>query len=174
MSMHEDQNDYIHNMDKKTAITFLYAMLAENLNLDDLYIKNRHDALTFAIRWLEQEPCDDILTLSKQVVTQVTEDIDNFIFTTIRPWCEEKEQRKISKHDLEQALIQYFSKDKLPSVIPQQKTGKSKWIEERTYMECPNCGDIWHYEENQTERFKCCPTCGKNLVESKESEEEEK
>ena len=38
------------------------------------------------------------------------------------------------------------------------KTGR--WIEERTYMECPNCHDIWHYEENQTERFKCCPTCG--------------
>ena len=38
------------------------------------------------------------------------------------------------------------------------KTGH--WIEERTYMECPNCHDIWHYEENQTERFKFCPTCG--------------
>ena len=35
-----------------------------------------------------------------------------------------------------------------------------KWIEERTYMECPNCHDIWHYEKNQTERFKYCPTCG--------------
>lgn len=38
-----------------------------------------------------------------------------------------------------------------------------KWIEERTYMECPNCHDIWHYEKNQTERFKFCPTCGKRL-----------
>jgi len=41
------------------------------------------------------------------------------------------------------------------------KTGR--WIEERTYMECPNCSDIWHYEANQTERFKFCPTCGKGL-----------
>ena len=60
---------------------------------------------------VEQNPCDDILNLTKQVATQVTEDIDNFIFTTIKPWCEEKEQRKISKRDLEQALTQYFSKE---------------------------------------------------------------
>lgn len=37
---------------------------------------------------------------------------------------------------------------------------KGQWIEESTYMECPNCHDIWHYEKNQTERFKFCPTCG--------------
>jgi hypothetical protein len=49
--------------------------------------------------------------------------------------------------------------DVVPSVNPQEpKSGK--WIEERTYMECPSCHDIWHYEENQTERFKFCPTCG--------------
>lgn len=43
------------------------------------------------------------------------------------------------------------------------KPVKIKWIEERTYMECPNCHDIWHYEQNQTERFKCCPNCGKKM-----------
>ena len=105
-------------------------------------------------RILEQELCGDVLSLTKQVVTQVTEDIDNFIFTTIRPWCEEKEQRKISKRDLEQALTQYFGK-----LCPKTK----KWIEERTYIECPHCHDIWHYEKNQTERFKCCPTCGERF-----------
>ena len=40
-----------------------------------------------------------------------------------------------------------------------------KWIEERTYMECPNCHNIWHYEENQTERFQFCPTCGAEMQE---------
>lgn len=44
---------------------------------------------------------------------------------------------------------------------PQPKTGR--YIEERTYMECPNCHDVWHYEENQTERFKFCPTCGERI-----------
>lgn len=42
-----------------------------------------------------------------------------------------------------------------------------KWIEERTYIECPNCHDIWHYEKNQTERFKFCPTCGNKCVKDK-------
>lgn len=45
------------------------------------------------------------------------------------------------------------------------KTGY--WIEERTYMECPDCHEIWHYEENQTERFKCCPNCGAKMQEVK-------
>lgn len=40
---------------------------------------------------------------------------------------------------------------------------KGQWIEESTYMECPNCHDIWHYEKNQTERFKFCPTCGERI-----------
>ena len=43
-------------------------------------------------------------------------------------------------------------------------------MEERTYIECPNCNDIWHYEENQTERFKFCPTCGMIRVELRESD----
>ena len=43
---------------------------------------------------------------------------------------------------------------------------KEQWIEERTYIECPNCHDIWHYEKNQTERFKYCPTCGKMIEDS--------
>lgn len=69
----------------------------------------------------KQEPfADTILTLTKQVVTQVTEDIDNFIFTTIKPWCEEKEQRIISKRDLEQALTQYFSKEPCADAISRQ------------------------------------------------------
>lgn len=53
-------------------------------------------------------------------------------------------------------------------VKQEPKTEQGKWIEERTYMECPHCHDIWHYEENQTERFKYCPTCGeRNEYESK-------
>ena len=37
------------------------------------------------------------------------------------------------------------------------------WIEHRTYLQCPHCHDIWHYEENQTERFKYCPNCGEKV-----------
>lgn len=47
------------DMAKETAITFLYGMRAENLNLDDSYIKDRFDALTLAIRSLEQGTVTD-------------------------------------------------------------------------------------------------------------------
>lgn len=56
----------------------------------------------------------------------------------------------------------------LPSVTPTQRMGR--WIEERTYMECTNCNDVWHYEANQTERFKFCPNCGAKMHELQESE----
>lgn len=45
----------------------------------------------------------------------------------------------------------------------EQKPKTGRWIEERTYMECQNCNDIWHYQQNQTHRFKFCPTCGAKM-----------
>ena len=60
-------------------------------------------------KYEDKESCD-IQTLTERVVTRVTEDVDNFIFTTITPWCEAQEQRKISKHDLKEALTQYYGK----------------------------------------------------------------
>ena len=45
--------------DKETAITFLYGMRAENFNLDDSYTRDRFDALTWAIRSLEQGTVTD-------------------------------------------------------------------------------------------------------------------
>ena len=50
--------------------------------------------------------------------------------------------------------------DEQPTIEELQEQKVCKWVEERTYMECPNCHDIWHYEFNQTKRFKFCPHCG--------------
>lgn len=52
----------------------------------------------------------------------------------------------------------------------EQKPKTGRWIEERTYMECQNCNDIWHYQQNQTHRFKFCPTCGAKMEDAKESD----
>ena len=55
---------------------------------------------------------------------EVKEDVDNFIFETIKPWCEERIQRKICKADLEQALLMYYSLDKedpKPTVFNNEK-----------------------------------------------------
>ena len=38
---------------------------------------------------------------------KATEDFENFIFTTIRPYCEEVAEMKISKELLIRALIEY-------------------------------------------------------------------
>ena len=105
-------------------------------------------ALDIAIKALEQEPCED--AISRQAVL----DVLRTMYDT-----------HIVELDNGDEYIDYndtvYEIEQLPPVTPQPKTGH--WIEERTHMICPNCSDIWHYEENQTERFKFCPTCGKGL-----------
>ncbi len=46
----------------------------------------------------------DFGEIALKMTTEVMETEDEFIFTTIKTWCEEKTQRKISKRDLENAL----------------------------------------------------------------------
>ena len=96
------------------------------------------EAYNMAIKVLEKEPCED--AISRQAVLEAIR----------KCHCEEWIKADIG------API-----EALPSVTPVEKVGH--WIEERTYMECPKCHDIWHYEENQTERFKCCPNCGAKM-----------
>ena len=57
---------------------------------------------------------DDIFN---KIITEALETEDEFIFTRIRPFCEEKLVRKISKSDLVNALSQYFN----------PKTNFDKW-----------------------------------------------
>ena len=71
----------------------------------------------------------DINEITSKIVTEAMESVDEFIFTTIKPWCEEKIQREISKRDLERALIQYFSKEQKPceDAISRQAAINSIW-----------------------------------------------
>lgn len=41
-------------MSREDAINMLYGIRADNLNLDDVYTKDKYDALTMAIKALEQ------------------------------------------------------------------------------------------------------------------------
>lgn len=77
------------------------------------------EAVDMAIKALEQEPCKD--AISRKAVLEILTFLG----------CKESAINAIND---------------LSPVTPQPKMGK--WIEERTYMECPNCHDIWHYEEN--------------------------
>ena len=104
-----------------------------NRGYQDGVLDKRYGALN------EQEPCDD--AIGRQAVIEVLKDKWNMFSDA---------------NDAMQESIDTI--EALSPVTPQQKTGH--WIEERTYMECPKCHDIWHYEKNQTERFRCCPNCG--------------
>lgn len=57
--------------------------------------------------------CDEVY----RIVTEVTEDMENFIFKTIQPWCEEQVERKVSKKDLENALKRYYYKQDTIDVL---------------------------------------------------------
>ena len=43
-------------MTREDEINILYGIRSNNLNLNDAYIKDKYDALTAAIKALEQEP----------------------------------------------------------------------------------------------------------------------
>lgn len=45
--------------------------------------------------------------ITYKIVTEVQETMDEFIFTTIQPFCERVVQRKISKQELTDALMLY-------------------------------------------------------------------
>ena len=54
--------------------------------------------------------------ITHKIVTEVQETMDDFIFTTIQPFCEGAVQRKISKKELVNALLLYEKARKLLGV----------------------------------------------------------
>ena len=65
------------------------------------------------------------------IIMQVREDTETFIFETLRPFCEEKVQMKVSKHDLEQALLKYYGKENTCSDCISRQAA----IDKATYIE---------------------------------------
>lgn len=90
----------------------------------------------------------DITNIVESITTKVTEDYDNFVFETIRPYCEEVTQQVIDKKTLSQALIKHFGQDV-------RKMGK-----------CPNCNGYWHlypqYVRGLDEIY--CYRCGMKII----------
>lgn len=56
---------------------------------------------------------DLVSSIVEKISEKVTENREEFIFETIRPYCENVVQMKISKRDLEQALLKYYGKNDL-------------------------------------------------------------
>ena len=80
-----------------------------------------------------------------QIVTKAVEDKEQFIFSTIQPYCEEIVQQKISKITLTKALLEYHAKhpeefEKPTPILPHKYRAKDKdsdnWFE-GYYFEYP-------------------------------------
>lgn len=56
---------------------------------------------------------DLVSSIVEKISEKVTETREEFIFETIRPYCENVVQMKISKRDLKQALLKYYGKNDL-------------------------------------------------------------
>ena len=52
-----------------------------------------------------------ITEITNKISIKVTETQEEFIFETLKPWCEEIVQQKVSKQDLKQALLKYYGKE---------------------------------------------------------------
>lgn len=85
-----------------------------------------------------------------KIITSVVEDYDNFIFETIKPFCENVTQMKIEKRDLENALLK--SKPRKITVV----YGKDI---------CPSCHlDITNSVQGIKECY--CKKCGQHIIRS--------
>lgn len=101
---------------------------------------------------------DDMIN---KIIIEVRETEEEFIFSIIIPWCEEKLHRTISKSDLVNALSQYFK----------PKTNFDKWLIEHPfkshfqkqmyicsyYMDCVGCPfehmDCCSYDSKEVQRW---------------------
>ena len=106
-----------------------------------------------------------------KMVTEASEDYDNFIFTTIQPWCEEKLQRKISKRIIEEALVQYFNKKPCEDAVVSRETVRQgmmkygftapdmtvhEFVEDELPSVTPNCSTCEYEEDKDSgECYEC-------------------
>ncbi|MBR4719759.1 MAG: hypothetical protein IKP31_05900 [Lachnospiraceae bacterium] len=60
---------------------------------------------------------DPLTEITEKISMQVKEDTDNFIFESIRPFCEDIVQTKISKNELVAALILYRNKGTVDQIM---------------------------------------------------------
>lgn len=90
----------------------------------------------------------DINSFIKEIAMRVTENNDNFMFETIRPYCEEVTQRVIDKKTLVRALTKDLGKTV-------KHMGR-----------CPNCESEWHlspqYVRGLDEIY--CYRCGMKII----------
>lgn len=93
----------------------------------------------------------DITNIVESITTKVTEDYNNFVFETIRPYCEEVTQQIVDKKTLSQALTKHFGMD--------ARYNYNK-------LKCPNCNIVQpiHYQHYRGLCETYCYICGMKIV----------
>lgn len=87
-------------------------------------------------------------TVIEELVIKVNEDYDNFVFETIRPYCESIIRVKIEKRELAQALLK--AQPKHISVV-------------QGHDICPSCHlDITNSVKGMPECY--CKRCGQHII----------
>lgn len=96
---------------------------------------------------------DEEFTTVETIIAKASEEYDRFIFSTIRPFCEEVVQHEISKKDLTEALTQW---KKRGTWVPIDQQPHEDW-------ECDQCGAFVYGTENPYMDYKYCPQCGTKM-----------
>ena len=111
------------------------------------------EAMTMAIKALEQQPCEDCI--SRQATVERLCKVANFM--------NEKREGLGSPYIMAALFIQ-DNKDEFPSVTPKEKT--AAWVptdeEPHEIYECNACGWLL-YDADRTD-FEYCPNCGARMV----------
>lgn len=118
-------------------------------------------ALDMAIKALEQEPCEDCIS-RQAVLDAMSHNWKHICFVSRRKQPTKGE--KAVYLDMREMVRQ------MPSVTPQQKTGK--WIDcsDEGYVECPFCGHATTCEDNIDELHYCF-YCGARMEAESEDRE---
>ena len=157
-------------MTREQAINILYGIQADNLNFDNLYTKDKYEAIDMAIKALEQEPTTKnnlgVDSIGRAELLKAMDTWDKFGYLAnhglIRLGKENKYYVQYVRYeDMVKAV-----KD-MPSVTPQEpNTGY--WIDKNkntAVCSCCNRNNTWY--------GNFCKWCGAKMVEPQESEDKE-
>ena len=103
---------------------------------------------------------NDITKVVEEMSIQVMESEEEFIFKTIRPYCENVLQREINKKELEQILVRGASSEH----------PRGMWIYKDHVWKCLCCGGNPHKgtgfvpsKETMKTQWKFCNLCGAEM-----------
>lgn len=136
-------------MTREEALKMLRGMKADNLNLNDLYTRDKYEALVMAIKALEQETCED--AISRTYIEPIVEELENICING------------------DEYILSLLSNIKnAPPVQPQPKMGH--WVRvDSDKLKCSECEVVHFIAQYPDGKIDWCPNCGAKMQEVKEN-----